>query len=320
MDARESIINKVRKLIDLANSTTFDEERKTFLAKADELMALHTIEQFQIDMARPATERAKPELRTVVFPVSNDENFTTAAYNIFSRMAAHCRVKVGLLYISEANVVGYPNDLDYLEVLYTSVMLQLAKTITPSADPTVSVAQNIANMKAAGYQWEKIYKLLRAAGMWENEGPFSKPIGLRIYGMYKKLCEESGTAQVKANPKQWAESFTLGFRAEITQRMTDMHRSTSDTIQGSGKGLVLAGMEDMLLEYFYEMFPDKRPHPPTCTCPNCKGTGISSGGRGRMVRYTGPRLNGDAINAGRRAGAQADLSGGKTIANRKALG
>jgi hypothetical protein len=336
---RDSILDRVRKLIDKANSTTFPAEREAFLKKADEMMAIHAIEQFEIEMSRPSQGRTKPVVHK--FRMRGEDNASTSwdfdrsLFSLTLAFAHHCRLLVGgLTYTGESVVVGYQSDVDYFDILRTTVMLDLAHKLDPQPDAAQSIGENVARMKEAGFQWDEIFRRFRKHGMLAQyaDQPFSKPIGLWMYGQYKKFCQETGRLQTRANPKQWMEDFSRGYVEEINARLREMRLSTEEAVAGTGKGLVLAGMEEELKEFYYDLFPDRRPHPADCQCDTChfRKCEDSTCTRTRCVEARKPvrarkgairyrRVSDEARTAGRRAGSRADLSGGKRVGGNKGL-
>ena len=175
---KDKKLEQVRALLAKAASTEFEGEAAVFRAKADELMANYAIEQWQLDAADEADANRKgrdPERRDV-----NIEWYFEPQYRhvyadmwiMFGSVARHCRCKVvwwgGGGHIDgnrTVPVLGLPSDLDYFDLLFTHLQLQLFKQIQPSPEPGDTCIEALVRMKEAGMKWEAIGTKLIAAGL-----------------------------------------------------------------------------------------------------------------------------------------------------------
>ena len=117
-DIDEAVLAKVRALLAKAESTTFVAEAEALIAKAHQLMARHAIDRAMLgdrDAASAVTSRR----------VTLDDPYLRAKYLLLAEVAraSSCRA---LLHTrsSYATVFGYPADLDAVDLLYTSLLLQ----------------------------------------------------------------------------------------------------------------------------------------------------------------------------------------------------
>src|SRR4051812_16704394 len=174
-DRRAKMLERVRALLAKANGTNFPEEADAFRAKADELMTAYAIEQWQVDAAQEGIQgRPQPERRDVDFSWYSGTPFRDQLWWIYQDLADHCRCKavVDKIFGYRENrripVLGLPADLDYLDMLFTSIMFDFARKVDPKPDPErLSYEENLAMLKEAGLGWPEITRLMVNAGMLE---------------------------------------------------------------------------------------------------------------------------------------------------------
>ncbi len=121
----DAVLRRVRALLDRAEGTTFEAERDACLAKAQELMVRHAIDEALVDRARGA---ADPVARTVEYATTR--GYVSLRRDLLARLAEANRCRAAFHPNREGGVqravlVGYPVDLDWVEMLYTSLLLQL---------------------------------------------------------------------------------------------------------------------------------------------------------------------------------------------------
>jgi hypothetical protein len=111
------VLARVRALLAKAESTTFTEEAETYTAKAQHLMARHSLDRAAVD----GTGGTAPEGRRI----GVDDPYAAAKALLLSEVAASGRSRV--VWSREfgfSTAFGYPTDLDMLEMLYTSLLVQ----------------------------------------------------------------------------------------------------------------------------------------------------------------------------------------------------
>jgi len=132
----ENILNKVRALLNKAESTDFPEEAEAFSAKAEELMVRHAI-----DMAMLAETDPGKSDRIVSREVRIENPHLTIkgaflyqlAKTLGVRGAYRCTKRLdkdGKTYYSIMGLVGYETDVDWVETLFTSLELQRINALT----------------------------------------------------------------------------------------------------------------------------------------------------------------------------------------------
>jgi hypothetical protein len=313
-------MRKVQALIDRANGTNFPAERDSCIAKADSLMAAYAIEQFELDFAKPAGSRVKPEVRDF-----NDRFNSADAYKVpweirneLSGMFYSLVRHVGCM-SSGWKVVGYASDLDWLDWLFTSIQLHMVQTMEPTPSTDLSLDENIVLLKETGLKWEEVHRRLVKAGVMPDK-PWGRGIGTMFTKTYTRYCEENGRDRNYASPGVYRRSFVEGYVYRVKMRLQEMAQARGD--QAKGHELVIANKEKDLKDFFYEVFPNLKPHPQGCDCEihhRCSSPGCTRPAcvarrkpiKYRAPRYVDPKIDHGAMRNGQRAANTADLMGGR---------
>jgi hypothetical protein len=120
------ILAKVRALLAKAESTNFEAEADALTAKAQELMARHAIDQAMV-ADRDGTRGDAPSGRRIGI----DDPYPLGKANLLSAVARanRCRTvwedKYGF-----STLFGFATDMDIVEVLYTSLLVQATRAMT----------------------------------------------------------------------------------------------------------------------------------------------------------------------------------------------
>jgi Protein of unknown function (DUF2786) len=115
----ERVLDRVRALLAKAESTDFPEEAEAFTAKAQELMARHSID-YALLAARTGL-REEPVGRRVGI----DNPYEAPKMLLLDAVAGANRCRsVWSRQFGFATVLGFPTDLDAVELLYTSLLVQ----------------------------------------------------------------------------------------------------------------------------------------------------------------------------------------------------
>lgn len=346
---KSKILSRVRALLAKADSSGFDEEADAFRAKADELMTLYAIESFELAQKLDPNKRESPEVRN--FEFGADEDLSTTLYTSFYYLADLTRCKMGVLYHQSAKVVGYSADLDYLDLLMTSVLTEIVRKMSPTVDRTKSYEENMYVIKAAGAKWQQVYELLLPAfperfskvltdltpedyddlpeylgktyiRLGDDFYPRKLPhsVGVRFTGEYKKHCEKFDLSRIMVSPSVYRRSFLTGFTTTLRERIHELKKAQQKATEGHG--LVLASRDGDLNETLWENFPNLRPHDADCDCESCHYRRCKDSSCGRRlcrearkpVRYRRvpeKAFSSAASSAGSRAAKNVNLSGGR---------
>lgn len=124
----DGILTKIRALLDKAESTTFEPERDAYLEKANALMVKHAVDEWAVSN-RGDAPRLKPEARMMSVPPDKAGQALVGAVCRVTGVKAVFIKPYGFRgekpRIKEASLVGFKDDLDLTEMLYTSLLLQM---------------------------------------------------------------------------------------------------------------------------------------------------------------------------------------------------
>lgn len=276
MADEESILRKIQALVDKAYSTTFEAEQQALLAKADELMLKYSIDQMALqDPLRPNTapnvKGSKPELRTFEFlKESVDYEIRSALSDLFRYCASYLFVRIGSWTYHDAKCVGYPADLDFLEMFYLRLKIHLIANLDPKPDPSKPWVDSMAALKNAGFKWEQIHDKLDGR---HPDYPYSgqewqRKFGVRFTAEMKRWSEQHGESRNKAgNLANWRRDFIDAYVWRLKRRMDEIRRNTLE--ENPNLPALLNDKKSEVDEAFWTEFPNERPHPKDCECDAC---------------------------------------------------
>lgn len=135
MATSTDIARKVRALLDRAERTPFPAEAEAATRKALELMAAHHITEAMVGASRAGHGEA-PALRSVHLERSP---YVAVRTSLLAGIAAAFGVRTVYAVSSSGrrvDLIGFPADLDAVELLYSSLLLQA--TIAVAAEPAPS--------------------------------------------------------------------------------------------------------------------------------------------------------------------------------------
>lgn len=256
---KQSVLEKVAKLLAQAEGTPFEEEANTFRERADMLMTAYAIEQWEIDQRRKPEERTRPESRHILVtepgsPVSD------LLVTMFATLVDHIRGKAvysGLSYkVGQvrvvATVVAYPQDLDYIELLFNNLRSFIIANMTPRYEQELSFEENLVRCKEAGMKWEDAHRVLQPGVQWERRH------GVRYTKLYTDYCKAHDRPRMYTAPLVYQRNFTEGFVNRISLRLREIRERTArDGIgetSGSGMELVLRDRASLVNDLYKEMF------------------------------------------------------------------
>ena len=119
------VLARVRGLLAKAESTSFPEEAEALSAKAQELMARHALERVAVE-ATAGTAPSTASVRRLWL----DAPYTAAKSSLVHQVAGanRCRA-VSLAALDLVTVIGWPSDLDTVELLVTSLLVQAGRAM-----------------------------------------------------------------------------------------------------------------------------------------------------------------------------------------------
>lgn len=113
----DSLLAKIRALLDKAESTTFEAEAEAFTAKAQELIARYRLEEALLDGPARASSVSRRTLEL-------SDPYATAKLMLLTRVGRSNDVEVVFHGAGSATIVGFATDLDVTEALFTSLLVQ----------------------------------------------------------------------------------------------------------------------------------------------------------------------------------------------------
>jgi hypothetical protein len=363
---RAKKLETVRALLSKADGAGSPEEADAFRAKADHVMTAFAISQWMIEEAQAGVyNKPKPEVRWFDFGWWYTTEHNHRLYEMFCSVASHCRCVIatrGRGKDPDRNyrrmpVIGLASDLDWFDLLFTNLMLQMARQLEPKPDPLKSFEENAYVMRLSGMAKPRIGRL-----MWEAKIPapgfdvalFDEPFSERKdhngrmadreMGKYVRACRTGAERWAADNDLDssvvgtgttgtvvWARSFARGYVRRISDRLWEMRcaeeRPSSD---GPSVSIALRDIRQVAVELYEETWPDMchgcGNHVTACTCKcskcgklyaDCECPVKVSRAMSRTVV-----VDRRGIAAGGRAADKADLSGSpsRRVGGRKQLG
>lgn len=143
---------KVRALLDKAEATEFTFERDAFTAKAMKLMAQHQISEAMIADARPAADRRDTFTeRTVGLGKGVYVRARLSLIDAVSR-ANTCKIATAVRWEGRVvYVAGFAADVERVEVLYTSLLLQATSEMNRMEIPAGAKAVTVRRSFLLGF-------------------------------------------------------------------------------------------------------------------------------------------------------------------------
>lgn len=318
---------KVRNMLDAAEATerTADRYAKqgntekeqenraaaaNWRTKAEELMVKFRIDQENL-LARDAT--AAVPVKVGIDLCSYNSEYQQAYVNLFYAVAVHtgCRVAYGVKsYRVTAYAVGYSEDIEYTEMLFTAARLVFAERLEPQVQQHLSDQENVYRLRSAGIERVRISEML-----WGNR---DKANLSKVGRLYKAECAKRGEQAALSGRGVTGKTYREQYAQEFPWALQTRLQRARDAAGRMGGGLELHGRRERVEEAFYKEFPELRPKPAVeastpSTCGSCKTTKHPSGlckdhrprqetaaDRARRARYYSP-----AAQAGRAAGTAA---------------
>lgn len=275
---RESVMRKVQALLDKAASTGFTPEAEECRRKADELMTQYVIEEHELRAAGSVADREKPSTITITKLVGTQSPIKQQIAELAAHVADYVGVQI-VYYGMRSNAsslsvkaYGFKAELDYFEMLLTSLMVQMANEMEPKYDPDLSVLENMDNIRGAGVGWDRLFDIFRSNGVSKSQAMGYRQVWLR-----------QNPDQRNLTPTVYLRSFAEGFAAKISHRFWELKQARKESLSSS-MALVLVDRSAEVRAFFEE-----------------ENAGIKS------YRSREQRLSGLGLSRGREAAARADL-------------
>jgi uncharacterized protein YlaI len=298
----DKVLKLVQKAIAIAEHPGTDPtEAKHSRDYADNLMRTYAIQEAEARMAMPVSERAQPG--QMEFSIGGYSDISWLVSAMANRVARHCRLMVrgNARYDIEdreyLNIAyGFKSDLQYFQMLYTTLRLHMLGALLPGVDPSLSLDDNCYRLHNAGYNWLEIAEMYgwrkasfrrvreyadeHDSSAWDIKVPyFSEELGelapaTRVGGIFKRAyyraCKVRGETpkQIPAGGSStYRESAARAYVNRITERLRELETGRKDE---PGVGVALRSSMEDVQAYFRRENPDlfeDRPAPEPC--PRC---------------------------------------------------
>ena len=322
-DVKAKKLEQIRALLAKADSTDFPEEAEACRAKADALMTSYAIDQWTVNAAQDAVgERPTPVVRHVDFSWWRTSSRSDDLWSLFVNVADHCRCVVAVRGYgnsgdwSKIPVIGLDSDLDYFDMLFTSLMLEMGKKLEPSPSADKTPGENVFTLRQAGMPWprivEKMFNIGQVRPTDRQLAKFQLPSSIEWsdvpHGLEREMQKKLATVNRAyvaehdlqeqrnyVNPQVYQRSFALGFVSEVNARMRKMRRDQEDAGGGSTGSVALAirDIRSVAVDLYNEMFPPEQ---------------RVSRGRGRALARDNKKIDGTAYMTGTHEGRKANIA------------
>ncbi len=190
--SRDDKLKQVRALLDKADSTPFEGEADSYRKKADALMTMYAIETFELK-DQHHDEYEEPELRRFDYGKVGVPIFDESLSDLFYIVAKANRCEFSFYGYGHSYIVGFPSDLDYVDLLFTGVRIHLSGSIQPHVDPTQSYIENLYVLKSAGLKWIRVYDELLPHYPDHFKGALVP--GDKVMEAFNEHCVRNGTME-----------------------------------------------------------------------------------------------------------------------------
>jgi hypothetical protein len=228
------LLARIRGLLAKAESTEFPEEAEALTAKAQQLMAQHSIDTALLD-AKQGPRKAPGGLR-----VGMDAPYEEAKVVLLQAIASanRCRT-VWSKHLGFTTVIGFAADTQAVELLYTSLLVQAqsalqtagTRTYTDGASRTRSFRQSFLTAYAARISLRLTQATDRATeAADEDHGPAllpvlasrAKAVDDRVDEWFDELSYSHRTASAR-DPEGWAHGTAAADRAHLHSQTSALH-------------------------------------------------------------------------------------------------
>lgn len=311
---------RIQALLDKAARTDNPAEREAYLEKAEQLMQKYSIDAAMLAEAKKLAggKQEEPEKRVITFMPANDK-LGNQWYNLIIAVAKHYDCEFFGWTSGSGYLVGFPSNMDLVEMVYTSLRLQAMSKLDPTPVRELSYDENVYILHEAGIKWQAIAHLMNKTyheatelGLplgsgweitpWEvdSAGKGKKDGGrlIRACKRWSKLIGEEYRAV--QSPVTFQRSYAQGFLNEVRDRFARLRKYRDDQIKAtSGAELVLFDRNKLVQDMMDEL---KR----------LMGHKDGKGYRQRIV--------GEAYDRGRADGRTADIGQDRMGGRRKEIG
>lgn len=250
----------IQGLLNKAESTDSPSEREALLERAEKLMQKYSIDAAMLANAKKLAGGPveTPEKRPFEFMAANDK-LGNQWYNLIIGVAKHYDCDFFGWTSGNGWLVGFPSNLDLVEMVYTSLRLQALAKLDPSPVRELAYDENVYILHEAGVKWQSIAHLMNKTyheatelGLplgpgweitpWEvDSSGKGKKDGGRLIRACKRWCKDIGEPyRAVSSPVTFQRSYAQGFLNEVRDRFARLRKYRDEQVAStSGAELVL---------------------------------------------------------------------------------
>jgi|SRR5690242_5267580 len=305
----------IQGLLNKAESTDSPAEREALLERAEQLMQKYSIDAAMLSEARKLSSgiAETPEQRVFEFMPANDK-LGNQWYNLIIAVAKHYDCEFFGWTSGNGYLVGFPSNMDLVEMVYTSLRLQALQKLDPKPVRELAFDENVYILHEAGVKWQMIAHLMNKTyheateiGLPLGDGWEATPWdekrkdGGRMIRACKRWCKVIGEPyRAVQSPVTFQRSYAQGFLNEVRDRFARLRKYREDQIKSTnGAELVLFDRNKLVQDAMDAL----------------KASMGHKDGKGYRQRIVG-----EAYDRGRQDGRTADIGQDRMSGGRKAIG
>lgn len=163
MAKNTSALETIRALMARAeHPNTPPPEAELALRQANRMMARHAIDEAQARASMSEAERRAP-VQEVWTWMSGHSEYHPYLRSMLEAIAANnrCMAVIASSYRdAEVTMVGFREDVDWVQMLYTSCQLTFLSKLSPTWNKELGIDANVYAFKVAGHSWNSIWGLM----------------------------------------------------------------------------------------------------------------------------------------------------------------
>lgn len=261
-ETQNPMLAKIQGLLDTYQSLTDTnpEGAQAYLDKAEQLMQKYAVDEAMLSAARQLAGGIveEPEQRIITFMPAHDK-LGNQWYNLIIGVAKHYDCDFFGWTSGSGYLVGFPSNMDMVEMVYTSLRMQALSHLDPNPNKELTFDENVYILHEAGIKWQRICFLMNKAwheakelgipidSNWEeipwevNEKGVGKKDGGRLIRAAKRWCKDIGEPyRAVSSPVTFQRSYAQGFLNEVRDRFARLRKYREDQIRSTnGAELVL---------------------------------------------------------------------------------
>jgi hypothetical protein len=261
-ETQNPMLAKIQGLLDTYQSLTDTnpEAAQAYLDKAEQLMQKYAVDEAMLSAARQLAGGIveEPEQRVITFMPANDK-LGNQWYNLIIAVANHYDCEFFGWTSGSGYLVGFPSNMDLVEMVYTSLRMQALSKLDPKPNKDLEFDENVYILHEAGIKWQRIAFLMNQAwheatelgrvidSKWEivpwevDDAGKGKKDGGRLIRACKRWTKLTGEPyRAVSSPVTFQRSYAQGFLNEVRDRFARLRKYREDQIKStSGAELVL---------------------------------------------------------------------------------